>query len=104
MGYLLLCVRVLVHGAQGVLDPGEPRRQAQQQADHSLQVADEQVVPLQLHGQTALSYQRLQRLASLPVLLDLSLESTPGLIQTTQVLLDVGHQQTLTTLREMDNM
>ncbi len=50
--HLLLSICVLVHGAQRVLYPGQPSREAQQQADHPLQVSYEQVVPLQLHGQT----------------------------------------------------
>lgn len=57
--HLLLSISVLIHGAQGVLYPGQPSRQAQQQTDHPLQVTYEQVVPLQFHRETTLTDQHL---------------------------------------------
>lgn len=79
--HLLLSICVLVHSAQGVLYSGQPSREAQQQADHPLQVSYEQVVPLQLHGQTALTDQSLQGLAMSHVLLNLCLQGATRLFQ-----------------------
>lgn len=93
--HLLLSICVLVHGAQGVLNPRQPSRQAQQQAHHPLQVSDEQVVPLQLYGLTALTDQHLQRLPVSHVLLNLCLERTAHFFQRVQSRLDIRHQQTL---------
>lgn len=90
VAHLLLGISVLVHGAQGVLHPGQPSREAQQQVNHPLQVSYEQVVPLQLHGQTALTDQHLQGLSMGHVLLNLRLQGTTCLFQRTQTLLDIG--------------
>lgn len=89
--HLLLGVCVLVHRAQGILYPGQPSREAQQQADHPLQVSYEQVVPLQLHGQTALSDQHLQRRPVGHVLLNLCLQGATCFFEWTQAILDEGH-------------
>lgn len=90
--YLLLVVGVPVHGAQGVLHPGQPGREAQQQADHPLQVPDEEAVALHLQWEAVLADQRQHCLPAPSVLLDLRLEGPAGLLQAPQPLLRVRHQ------------
>lgn len=89
--HLLLGVCVLVHGAQGILDPGQPGREAQQQVHHHLQVTYEQAVPLQFHRKAVFTDQQLQGRPVGRVVLNLRLEGAAHLIQGAQALLDVRH-------------
>lgn len=89
--HLLLSICVLVHSAEGVLYPGQPSRETQQQAYHPLQVSYEQLVPLQLNGKTALTDQHLQGLPVGHVLLNIRLEGAAHLFQWAQTRLDIRH-------------